>query len=179
MRRLNYVLFLILSVISFVSCSDEDLREMIGAHENEISFSETHTGKGSLAFTVEGVKVHQSRGGYLGGIRLAYYREHTERDQIEIFSMLNSNIFYTIRFVFPSDELKAAATIRPDVELTYFPEGNNLQCVTVNDAIINITYCENSIISGRFMLDGEYADSTGEVHIIDITDGIFDLKESV
>ena len=177
MKRIICFLVLILSVISFVSCSEEDLRERYREKVEKFSFSETHTGKGSLAFTIDGTKVYQNTSVlWWGGRQISYYRKLTEKDQIEIFSLLNNNIFYSIRFVFPSEELKADATIHPDVELKYFSEGNNLQYVIVYDAIINITYCENDIISGRFTLEGEYADSSGKVHIVDVTDGIFDLK---
>ena len=78
--------------------------------------------------------------------------------------MLNNNTFYCFRFVFSSEGLKADATNHPDVKLRYFYKTNDLQSVTVHDATIDITYCKNNIISGRFTPDGEYANSTGSAH---------------
>ena len=182
MKRIICFLVLIVSGIFFISCTEEGWVKL-RAYWEERSFSETHTGKGTLAFTAEGMKVHQSMP-YFMPPGTAYWTIIGD-NQIKIMAFLNNKAFHDISLVFPAEELKTDAIIHPEADLRYFyktkPQANNplrlrlYDNVTVSDAVINITFYEKDIISGRFTLEGEYADSTGKFHVVDIKDGIFDL----
>lgn len=194
MKRL---LYLVIILPLMLSCSEEDLKQLIKkslfSPEGTIASEETYLGKGTFAFTLDGEWIYQCSSS-MKHYRAARYSADPENNKITIYTVPR-NVFSEIYLYFSSDQLVQNTTFVPEAKLTYLflpsivekkenePIGKMVRKeeyrdVTIFESTLTINYCQDDIIAGRFTLKGEYADSTGKVHDVDIKDGIFDVTTS-
>ena len=201
--RLTLLLFI---AVIFTSCEKDvmtfaddiyNLGRLANPSTEEYAFWATQSGKNTLAFTMDGKKIYQRRAhGYLfSGKGLAYFQIKDDQASIDIHADLKPEEFPFIDFSFPADQLEQGATIAPviDFQYVYLPEiyerNSEGRIVKVREAefrsfdmeetSMRFTHCEDKIISGFFTFVGSYTDSIGTVHRVNVTDGVFDVSDSI
>ena len=181
--RILRFLLLIAGLLSIVSCEDP--------------FEKTTKGRNTLAFILNNKKIYCDTY-YIINFRVGYYFDDKD-NLISIQAYLDSEDFPFLSIKIPSDYIETGSTLKPKVKLeylylpsiynhTYDSSGKTISLKLVREAEyrsvdvsasslhVRMWDKDSGVLAGDFSFKGEYADSLGKIHTVNVTDGVFDIK---